>query len=55
LLPRGAVRAGRAARRTLSSTSTVIEETADAIVARGLRRAGYEYVNIDDCWQGVRP
>jgi alpha-galactosidase len=29
----------------------LIKETADAIVARGLKDAGYEYVNIDDCWQ----
>lgn len=27
---------------------------ADAIVQRGLRAAGYEYVNLDDCWQGGR-
>jgi alpha-galactosidase len=29
----------------------LIKQTADAIVARGLKDAGYEYVNIDDCWQ----
>ncbi|WP_443077410.1 glycoside hydrolase family 27 protein [Streptomyces sp. SP17BM10] len=28
----------------------LIEQTADAIVATGLKAAGYEYVNIDDCW-----
>lgn len=28
----------------------LIRETADAIVASGLRDAGYQYVNIDDCW-----
>jgi len=28
----------------------VIRETADAIVEKGLRDAGYEYVVIDDCW-----
>lgn len=32
----------------------LIRETADAIVSRGLRDAGYIYVNIDDCWQGTR-
>ena len=29
----------------------LIRETADALVASGMRDAGYEYVNIDDCWQ----
>ncbi|RSM64750.1 hypothetical protein DMB66_19105 [Actinoplanes sp. ATCC 53533] len=29
----------------------LIKQTADAIAARGLKDAGYEYVNIDDCWQ----
>ncbi len=29
---------------------TIIKETADAIVATGLKDAGYEYVVIDDCW-----
>ncbi|MBR4727774.1 MAG: glycoside hydrolase family 27 protein [Clostridia bacterium] len=29
---------------------TVIKETADAMVATGLRDAGYEYLVIDDCW-----
>ncbi len=28
----------------------LIKETADAIVATGLKDAGYEYVVIDDCW-----
>ncbi len=28
----------------------VVRDTADAIVALGLRDAGYEYVVIDDCW-----
>ncbi len=28
----------------------LIRDTADAIVASGMRDAGYEYVNIDDCW-----
>ena len=26
---------------------------ADAIVATGLKDAGYEYINIDDCWQVI--
>ena len=29
----------------------LIMEIADAMVASGMRDAGYEYVNIDDCWQ----
>lgn len=29
----------------------VIKETADAMVSRGLKSAGYEYIVIDDCWQ----
>ncbi len=28
----------------------LIMEIADAMVASGMRDAGYEYVNIDDCW-----
>ncbi|GAB3408624.1 NPCBM/NEW2 domain-containing protein [Flindersiella endophytica] len=28
----------------------LIRETAEAMVSSGLRDAGYEYVNIDDCW-----
>jgi alpha-galactosidase len=32
-------------------SETLVRETADAMVASGLREAGYEYVVIDDCWQ----
>ena len=32
----------------------LIRRTADAMVANGMRDAGYVYVNIDDCWQGER-
>jgi alpha-galactosidase len=32
----------------------LIRETADAIVSSGMKAAGYEYVNIDDCWQVSR-
>jgi alpha-galactosidase len=28
----------------------LIEQTADAMVANGMKAAGYSYVNIDDCW-----
>jgi len=29
----------------------VIKEMADAMVSSGMKDAGYEYINIDDCWQ----
>jgi alpha-galactosidase len=32
----------------------LIRETADAMVANGMRDAGYQYVVIDDCWQVAR-
>jgi len=32
----------------------LIRATADAMVASGMRDAGYRYVVIDDCWQGER-
>ena len=32
----------------------LIRETADAMVSSGMRDAGYQYVNIDDCWHGSR-
>ncbi|WP_183819868.1 alpha-galactosidase [Parvularcula dongshanensis] len=32
----------------------LIKETADAMARNGMRDAGYEYVNIDDCWHGER-
>lgn len=35
-------------------TESLIRETADAMVETGMREAGYEYVNIDDCWHGRR-
>jgi alpha-galactosidase len=31
-------------------SAQLIEQTADAMVANGMRDAGYQYVNIDDCW-----
>lgn len=30
---------------------TLIKQTADAMVASGMKAAGYTYVNLDDCWQ----
>ena len=32
----------------------LIEQTADEFVSSGLKDAGYEYVNIDDCWMTAR-
>lgn len=32
----------------------LIRETADAMVASGMKDAGYIYINIDDCWHGQR-
>ncbi|MEG0808233.1 MAG: glycoside hydrolase family 27 protein [Alistipes sp.] len=32
----------------------LIRRTADAMVASGVRDAGYVYLNIDDCWHGQR-
>ncbi|MCG6568431.1 alpha-galactosidase, partial [Tessaracoccus sp. ZS01] len=31
-------------------SADLIEQTADALVESGMAAAGYEYVNIDDCW-----
>src|SRR4029079_3679293 len=35
-------------------SETLIREIADAMVASGMKAAGYRYVNIDDCWQVSR-
>lgn len=32
----------------------LIRQTADAMVTSGMKDAGYEYINIDDCWHGQR-
>ena len=32
----------------------VIRAEADAMVSSGMRDAGYQYIVIDDCWQGAR-
>lgn len=32
----------------------LIRQTADAMVSSGMKAAGYEYINIDDCWHGDR-
>lgn len=35
-------------------TDSDVRAQADAMVQNGMKAAGYEYVNIDDCWQGQR-
>ncbi|MEJ0090888.1 MAG: malectin domain-containing carbohydrate-binding protein [Limisphaerales bacterium] len=35
-------------------TEDLIRQTADAMATNGMKEAGYQYVNIDDCWHGVR-
>src|SRR5258707_3223991 len=35
-------------------SESLIRETADALVSSGMWAAGYQYVNIDDCWQESR-
>ncbi len=32
----------------------LIRATADAMVSSGMQEAGYQYVNLDDCWHGER-
>lgn len=32
----------------------MIKEMADAMIASGMKEAGYTYINIDDCWHGDR-
>ena len=32
----------------------LIRQTADAMVSSGMKDAGYEYINIDDTWEGER-
>ena len=32
----------------------LIKEMADVMVSSGMKDAGYEYINLDDCWHGER-
>ena len=32
----------------------VVRESADTIASNGMKEAGYQYVNLDDCWQSSR-
>jgi alpha-galactosidase len=31
-------------------SEALVEQTADIMVSSGMKDAGYQYVNIDDCW-----
>ena len=33
---------------------TIVRAMADAMATNGMKDAGYQYINIDDCWQGAR-
>ena len=35
-------------------TDAIVRAQADAMVSSRMRAAGYEYINIDDCWSGKR-
>jgi alpha-galactosidase len=35
-------------------TEAIVKQQAQAMAANGMKAAGYEYVNVDDCWQGKR-
>lgn len=35
-------------------TEADVKATVDAMASNGMKAAGYEYVNLDDCWQGER-
>ncbi len=35
-------------------SETLLKETADAMIASGMKKAGYQFVVMDDCWQVAR-
>jgi alpha-galactosidase len=35
-------------------TEADVKKAVDAMASNGMKAAGYEYVNLDDCWQGKR-
>ena len=37
-----------------SINETIVKQEADAMVSSGMKAAGYEYINLDDCWQNGR-
>ena len=40
--------------RCYGLNETMVKATADAMASNGMGKAGYQYVVIDDCWQGGR-
>ena len=39
---------------THTVTQEIVKDSANIVVARGLDRLGYKYINVDDCWAGRR-
>jgi alpha-galactosidase len=39
---------------TCKVNDMMVRAQADALVSSGMKAAGYQYVNVDDCWQGER-
>lgn len=35
-------------------TDAEVRAAADAMISNGMKAAGYDYVDLDDCWQGAR-
>ena len=35
-------------------SDAIIRANTDALASNGMKAAGYEYVNVDGCWQGKR-
>jgi len=35
-------------------SETVVQQTADAMATNGMKAAGYQFVNVDDCWASGR-
>lgn len=34
-----------------SVSESIVEQEADAMVSSGMKAAGYQYINLDDCWE----
>lgn len=35
-------------------SDSIVRGQVEALISKGLKAAGYEYINLDDCWQGSR-
>lgn len=35
-------------------SDSIVRGQVEALISEGLKAAGYEYINLDDCWQGSR-